>query len=204
MMNDKTNIIILFGLIALGLYTINANAAYVSGDAPPMLPPPDSGTLDEALAEVQMQPDANSAIAAFLAMIRRFESNGDYFILYGGGHFSDTSQHPNVRVPFFNPRTGRQDYSTAAGAYQINKPTYDTFAPRLGITDFSPASQDMLAYTILNSVGADVAIANNDLVTALALASKKWASLPGSSAQQNPQTLQTALDTYQQYLTQQG
>lgn len=206
---DKTaSIVALFALVGLGIYTLNASAAYVSGDAPPMLPPPtDPATIDEAISEVQMQPDAQSAVNALLEVIGRFESNGDYYILYGGGHFTDDSHHPNVHVPFYNPRKpGPQgvpnDYSTAAGKYQINKPTYDTYAPRLGVTDFTPATQDQLAYVILNDIDADVAVANGDIAGAFRLASRKWASMPGSTAGQNPQALQTALDTYNQYLTQ--
>lgn len=206
---DKALTFSLIGIGALALYAINASASYVSGDAPPMLPPPDSATLDAALSEIQMQPDPQSTINAFLNMIGEFESHGDYTVLYGGGHFTNFSAHPNVHVPFYNPRKAGaagvpNDYSTAAGKYQINKPTYDTFAPRLGVTDFSPVTQDMLAYAILNSVGADSAIANGDLATALALASRKWASLPGSTSRQGQQSYQTALDTFNQMLNSQG
>jgi len=192
-------------VILAGIYSSASSAAFVSGDAPPYVPPPnDPQTIIDALDQVTMQSDAQSRVDALLSVIRQFESNGDYYILYGGGHFTDDSAHPNVRVPFFNPRTGKQDYSTAAGAYQINKPTYDTYAPRLGVTDFSPATQDQLAYVILNDIGADVAVANGDVAQAFQLASKKWASMPGSTAGQNPQALQVALNAYQQYLDQQA
>lgn len=139
-------------------------------------------------------------IAAFLAVIRRFESGDDYRILYGGGHFSDMSRHPNIRVPFYNPKTGRNDFSTAAGAYQINFPTYNDFAPRLGITDFSVESQDALALEILRSTGAFRYIDADDLRGAFAAASRRWASLPGSTDMQNPQTLANATAAYEGYL----
>jgi len=202
--------IIFAALGALVSYSVNTFAAYTSGDVPPYIPPPsDPQVIFNAIDEVVMQPDAQSQVNALLSVIRQFESNDDYYILYGGGHFSDDSQHPNIRVPFYNPRRAgpygvANDYSTAAGAYQINKPTYDTYAPRLGVTDFSPATQDMLAYVILNDVGADVAVANGDIAQAFQLASKKWASMPGSTAGQNPQALQVALNAYQQYLNQQA
>lgn len=198
------------GLSALALYAVNASATYVSDDAPPYIPPPsDPQIIVDAINEVNMQSDSQARVDALLSVIRQFESNDDYYILYGGGHFSDDSAHPNVHVPFYNPRKAGprgvlNDYSTAAGAYQINYPTYQTYAPRLGMSDFSPATQDQLAYLILNDIGADVAVANGDVATAFKLASRKWASMPGSTAGQNPQALQVALDTYQQYLTAQG
>lgn len=206
---ERNTAIALGTLTALALFAINAHASYVSGDAPPMLPPPDSATLDAALSEIQMQPDPQSAINAFLNMIGEFESHGDYTVLYGGAHFADFSAHPNVRVPFYNPRKAGakgvpNDYSTAAGKYQINFPTYLQYAPRLGVSDFSPATQDQLAYLILNDIGADTAVANGDIATALALASRKWASLPGSSSGQHQQSYQTALDTFNQMLNSQG
>jgi muramidase (phage lysozyme) len=206
----NTQYVIALFLIGMGIYSINTNAAYVSGDAPPYIPPPsDPQTIIDAISEVSMQSDAQGRVDALLEVIGRFESNGDYYILYGGGHFTDDSAHPNVHVPFYNPRRSGpkgvpNDYSTAAGKYQINYPTYQQYAPRLGVTDFTPATQDQLAYMILNDIGADVAVANGDVASAFQLASRKWASMPGSTAGQNPQALQVALDTYQQYLTAQG
>lgn len=139
-------------------------------------------------------------IAALLSAIKEFESNGDYFIQYGGGHFSDTSKFPDTWVPITMGKY-KGKYSSASGAYQINKTTYNDFAPRLGITDFSSESQDAIAYEILKSTGAISALERDDIPGAFKLASKRWASLPGSDAGQNPQTMQIALDVFQNYLT---
>lgn len=147
-------------------------------------------------------PSTDDKIAAFLAMIRDFESGGDYFILYGGSHFSDTSRHPQVRIPFRNPRTGKMDYSTAAGAYQINWPTYQQFAPMVEVTDFSPASQDLIAMAILYYENVVDKLAADDIPGALRAASSRWASLPYSTDMQGPQSLQTALNTYAAYVGQ--
>lgn len=123
-------------------------------------------------------------VRAFLDMIARFESAGRYDVIYGGGTFSDYSKHPAVRVPFFNPATGRQDYSTAAGRYQINKPTYDWIAPIVGVSDFSPNSQDRLAVALLLARGALEDVIAGRFDEALATASGTWASLPGSKSGQ--------------------
>ena len=143
--------------------------------------------------------DLPTAIQAMLSMIRQFESGGDYTILFGGGHFSDFSRHPNVKEPITMGKYAGQ-VSTAAGAYQINIGTYNQFAPKLGITDFSPASQDALGYSILQSTGAFDNLAAGDIQGAITAASGKWASLPGSNAGQNPQSLQTALNTFANYI----
>lgn len=139
--------------------------------------------------------DINSQIAAFLAVIRKFESHDDYRIIYGGGHFADFSAHPQVRVPINLPGYAGK-FSTAAGAYQINYPTYSDFADALGITDFTPESQDRIAIAILNKCGAIAALTRGDIEGAFIAASMRWASLPGSTANQHPQQMQAAIDSF--------
>lgn len=127
----------------------------------------------------------NANVQALLAMIKKFESDGKYNVLYGGGTFADYSKHPQVRVPFFNPATQKPDYSTAAGAYQINFPTWSTVLKYAGAGDFSPASQDAAAVWLLKLNGALAAIMDGDFDTAIRLASKTWASLPYTASKQN-------------------
>lgn len=141
-------------------------------------------------------------VLAFLAMIRQFESNGDYSVLYGGGHFYDYSDHPNVRVPFHNPRRAPHadgtpnDYSTAAGAYQINHPTWEMVWPLIDGDDFSPASQDEAAIQLLKINGALVHVVAGDFQAAIDAASGTWASLPSSNSGQRKVSMQTALNSY--------
>ncbi len=140
----------------------------------------------------------NPNVQAFLAMIRHFESGGDYSILYGGGHFTDFSTHPDIRVPFINPASGKSDYSTAAGAYQINYPTWLVWSAVPGAPDdFSQASQDYLAVVGLQLDGALPDIIAGNFAAAVDLVSDTWASMPDSTAQQNPATLAAALSVYQ-------
>lgn len=68
---------------------------------------------------------------------------GRYNELYGGGSFSSYSDHPRERIPL-----GNGQYTTAAGRYQFLSPTWDEEAKRLGLTDFSPASQDAAAWDL--------------------------------------------------------
>jgi muramidase (phage lysozyme) len=56
---------------------------------------------------------------------------------FGGAQFTDMSRHPNIGAP-----TPWGTTSEAAGAYQFMKPTWDGAKNALGLTDFTPASQE--------------------------------------------------------------
>jgi muramidase (phage lysozyme) len=144
---------------------------------------------------------AQKRLSAFLALIRRFESNDRYDVIYKGNTFADFSRHPNIPVPFTDPRTQRRNVSTAAGAYQINFPTWNTeIQPALNLPDFSPASQDAAAVYLLQRVGAIDPITRGDFANAIQRASRKWASLPGSTAMQNPKSYAQAQAAYNELL----
>lgn len=139
---------------------------------------------------------ANGNVQAFLAMIRQFESAGKYNVIYGGQTFDNYADHPNIRVPFTDPRTGKQNISTAAGAYQITRPTWDTILRNAGAGDFSPRSQDAAAVWLLKLNGSLVKILEGDFQTAIVLASKTWASLPYTDSKQSHVSLDKALASY--------
>jgi muramidase (phage lysozyme) len=122
-----------------------------------------------------------------------------YQIFYGGAVFDDLSDHPVLTgekrgVPLPPTMCRNAGYasgvcvSTAAGAYQITVPTWrqvreaGSWGPRL--EDFGAESQDEAARRILLLAGAGPAIQAGDLTTAMAKASKRWASLPGATTKQ--------------------
>ena len=168
-----------------------------------------------SVAEVGMP----SAVAAFLYMIRAsehifprdVENDAAYNIFYGGARFNDLSDHPvntgemrPVKLPDAMCRAagfGPGCVTTAAGAYQIIKPTWNRVRDKLGLVDFSPASQDRAAVELLEESGAMELLGLDDLEGAIRVASKVWASLPGSTAQQNPKKLAYALDRYAEGLS---
>lgn len=126
----------------------------------------------------------NPNVKAFLAMIRKFESAGKYNVIYGGQTFDDFSAHPDIRVPFQDPRTNDTNYSTAAGAYQITYPTWLSIQAVAFLPDFSQQSQDLAALWLLKIRGALTYIIAGDFDNALRIASKTWASLPYTDSQQ--------------------
>lgn len=102
-----------------------------------------------------------------------------YNILFGGGKFSDFARHPNKVISSPNGYS-----SAAAGAYQIMPDTYSGVQQKLGLTDFSPKSQDLamlsLARQRLLPLGGLAAISKAGSLTPAiqAALSPEWASFP--------------------------
>lgn len=148
---------------------------------------------------------AQARLGAFLYMIQCAEIGEEktnqglsYSTYYGGSLFSDFSDHPiltgeKVGVPLPAEWCRKAGFApgcvtTAAGAYQITRTTWDeirqagAWGPRL--PDFSPESQDEGARRVLILAGALPLVESGDFDGALRLAAKRWASLPGSTAGQ--------------------
>jgi muramidase (phage lysozyme) len=107
---------------------------------------------------------------ALLDAISSGESPG-YNVLNGGGTFSDYSHHPGYR---------------AAGRYQFIPSTWEKQKRRLGLTDFSPKSQDAAAWDDAQQVYAHRTGRNlltdlqNGYTDQVANAlSGEWISIPG-------------------------
>lgn len=131
---------------------------------------------------------------AFLKTLIEAEGNPRPNQLFGYGEFDDFSAHPNTKIAYNNGN----DYSTAAGLFQINKATYDDFAPKAGVQDFSEASQWAIARTIATTdykrdtgrdLEADLASGDRALVEqAYTSLANRWSSLP------NGQQARTKMD----------
>lgn len=201
------------------------------GDIPDLALPADwidyenfdyAGNFIDVQTEAALMADINQRVAAFLYMIRCSEhvfprdivDDMCYWTFYGGGLFENQADHPVLTgeckgIPLsYNTcvAAGFKDgscVSTAAGAYQIIKPTWMRVrekAPRL--PDFTPESQDEAAIRLLKECGAYPYIVAGDITTAVRKASKLWASLPGSSAQQGPKSEAFVLARYNEYAAQ--
>lgn len=101
---------------------------------------PMTGDIGQVTSAVE---DPN--VKAFLDTLANVESGGKYNVSVGGATFSDMSRHPEM----YNPELG----SDAAGRYQFISTTFKPIAQRLGLTDFSPRSQDLAAVQYLKDLG---------------------------------------------------
>ncbi len=77
----------------------------------------------------------------FGALVRRYESGGNYNIGFGGANLADAPRN-QYGFPIWEGRQGPAGISHAAGAYQFEPTLWNEYAARLGIKDFSPESQD--------------------------------------------------------------
>lgn len=119
---------------------------------------------------------ADSNVSAFLKAIAEAEGGG-YDFKYGAikgkrndpWRFSDFSTHPG---PGFGGST------TAAGMYQITIATWRQHGGKMGLTDFSPATQDLIAVEILRSLRVIDKIRSGDIAGAIGPAARTWAALP--------------------------
>lgn len=130
---------------------------------------------------------------AFLDMIAHSEgtsiiptSDNGYNVLVGSTInrpilFHDYSRHPNVYNAEMN--------STAAGRYQLLNRYYEPYRSQLGLPDFSPTSQDLIALQQIRESHALPDIDVGNLETAISFCSHIWASLPNSGYGQHENKL---------------
>ena len=98
-----------------------------------------------------------------------------YTTMFTGAQFSDFSKHPE-RLN----RSGR-NVSDAAGAYQFLSTTYNPAAKALGITDFTPESQEKVGKYLAQKRGLAVDTVFTDKASFLKELDKiapEWASMP--------------------------
>jgi lysozyme len=135
----------------------------------------DEMTLGDALKTDNMR--------AFLAVIRSRESSlgpEAYSMIVGGKKFKSFADHPRIKGKIWKDANGKTNYSTAAGAYQITEETWDWMGRgKLGLKDFSPASQDLCAVGLIEYRGALDDVLAGRLKQAISKCRREWTSLPG-------------------------
>jgi muramidase (phage lysozyme) len=147
-----------------------------------------SALWDDFLDGGTMTPYEQQNVVAFLRTIRVSEgTSGDdgYSILVGGGHFYSYADHPRQLI--YLPNLGIN--SSAAGAYQILRRTWDGVRAKLGLADFSPTSQDRAAVELIRQRGGLADVRAGRFATAVEKCKKEWASLPGAGYGQRENSL---------------
>ena len=102
-----------------------------------------------------------------------------YGVAFGGRRFSDFSDHPGFSASF-RQTDGRTNRSTAAGAYQFLGKTWNGVRDQLGLSDFSPQSQDIAALHLIEKRGGLPALVEGNVPGFIQKVNREWASLPGA------------------------
>lgn len=160
--------------------------------------------MDQINAFLQEWTDMNKTNAAsdpnvyaFLGMLRVSEGTAGpdgYRTLVGGSLFNSFADHPRTLV--WLPNLGIN--SSAAGAYQILRKTWDGVRGKLGLPDFSPLSQDAAAIELIRQRGALDDVRAGRFAAAVEKCKKEWASLPGAGYGQRENSLARLETAYRQ------
>lgn len=160
--------------------------------------------------------DADTAarnIVAFLTMLQNAEGTAraidPYRVCYGYSHtIADLSGHPALTGEWGGKQLpdsmcalagfGPGCISTAAGAYQLIKPTWLNVQRALRLPDFSAESQDAAAVELIRRRGALEDVKAGRFVTAVGKCRNEWASLPGNYAKQGQRSVETLAGWYTQ------
>lgn len=102
-----------------------------------------------------------------------------YRVGFGGAALADLSRHPGTRHAF-KQTDGKTNATTAAGRYQFLHSTWKDLAGALGLTDFSPRSQDLGALELMRRSGSLDDVLRGDFTSAVRKDGRTWASLPSS------------------------
>lgn len=116
-------------------------------------------------------------VKAFLDMIAAAEgtaASDGYYTQYTGTKFASFSDHP--REMRCGRRYGKKLCSDAAGRYQFLSTTWDRFAKKFGVKDFSPRNQDLMAIELIRERGALADIEAGQLEPAVRKLAYIWPS----------------------------
>jgi muramidase (phage lysozyme) len=140
-----------------------------------------------------------------------FESG--YTKLFGGDNFTkpphnkNMSDHPHIKVLWYTKKNGEKVYSSAAGAYQVMGYTWSdnemiNKRKNYNIKDFSAEGQDKFCIVLFKykRVGILDLIINGDIKEATEkYGSYEWASLPPGRYGQPIETMEKALELYNNF-----
>lgn len=139
-------------------------------------------------------------VAAFLSMVSHGEGTDKYpdpyRVVFGGAYtIVSLSDHPAVTGEWTGAHW-KGGFSTAAGRYQLIKPTWLALQAILKLPDFTAPSQDDAAIQLIKEKGALDLIMAGQIGDAIAKCNSVWASLPGSDSGQPQAEIASLLNVY--------
>lgn len=145
-----------------------------SGDSSAKVITVDKKAIRKAQNEVYL---SNPNVKAFLDTIADCEG-GDYDLMYGAVK-GKKNEKWRIKDYSTHPGAGAGGKNTAAGRYQITKANWtENGIEKMGLTDFSPHTQDLIAVEGLRQAKAIEAVLDGDLNNAISKAAKTWNSMP--------------------------
>lgn len=148
---------------------------------------------------------ANQNLNAVLWAIRKAEGTAldeGYRALFGwrpgnGKTFSSFARHP-AQFFLYTDKAGKTIRTSAAGAYQITKTTFDALNRSYPgrFNGFTKEAQDEMAIALIEERGAMTDIAAGRLSRAIEKIRPIWASLPGAGANQPERSMQYITQAY--------
>lgn len=153
------------------------------------------------MAKITAKEAGGANVTAFLDMLawsegtdsgKRATKDRGYDVIVGGQLFSSYADHPRVLVDL--PKLKIK--STAAGRYQLLSRYYDAYKRTLGLRDFTPLSQDLIALQQIRERRALPLIQAGRITEAIKAVSNIWASLPGAGYGQHEHKLADLLAEY--------
>jgi len=106
-----------------------------------------------------------------------------YRTMFGHRLFTSFADHPRQYFSFTNSK-GEALKTSAAGRYQFLIKTWDALRARLGLQDFTPASQDAACMELIRERGALNDVRAGRVAEAVRKCAPIWASLPGAGYSQ--------------------
>lgn len=171
------------------------------------------GAIERQIDGINVERDmSESNVSAFLDLIAYAEGTagrGDgYRICYGYRHtIKNLSDHPAITGEWKGEKlsdalckgAGLKPgcVSTAAGRYQLIRPTWAACKRALGLSDFSPTSQDAAAVYLIRQRGAIEDVRAGRVAEAVEKCRREWASLPGAGYGQGERKLSQLVAAFQ-------
>ncbi|MEF2547985.1 hypothetical protein VQ045_12515 [Aurantimonas sp. E1-2-R+4] len=141
-------------------------------------------------------PNVQGVLAAIMEAEGTAKRDDPYSVGFGFTTLPDLNAHPGQSLSRSFTANGRRNRSGAAGAFQFVERTWNEIAGKLGLTDFSPRSQQVATLAKIDERGALRDVLEGDVEGFVSKTKNEWASLPGSPHGQRTVSMKTIKDAW--------